>query len=89
VTITTLPVTDFTVASACQGNEAQFTPQGMATGTIASWHWDFGDGQISTQPSPGHTYAFAGDYTAVLTVTDTAGCSNTRSHPVTIQALPV
>lgn len=35
--------------------------------------WDFGDGVTSTLPSPTHTYATPGTYTATLT-TDKVGC---------------
>jgi PKD repeat protein len=35
-----------------------------------TWHWKFGDGNTSNIQNPIHTYINAGDYTAVLTVTD-------------------
>ena len=46
-------------------------------GSIASYQWDFGDGQhaTTTTPSTTHVYAAVGTYTARLTVTDTAGTS--------------
>ncbi len=33
------------------------------------WSWDFGDGQISTEPKIDHVYAFDGMYTVTLTAT--------------------
>ncbi|MDX2250550.1 MAG: PKD domain-containing protein, partial [Bacteroidia bacterium] len=39
-----------------------------------SWFWDFGDGSVSTQPDPSHTYTQPGAYTVRLTVTDENGC---------------
>ena len=42
---------------------------------IASYSWDFGDGNSSDQATVKHTYAAPGTYTAMLTVTDTAGNS--------------
>lgn len=49
-------------------------------GTIVSYSWDFGDG---SQPESGvmtsHTYTVAGSYTAVLTVTDDDGLTDTKS----------
>jgi PKD repeat protein len=42
-------------------------------GPIAAHHWDFGDGQSSTEDSPTHSYTTAGDYVVVLTVTDGQG----------------
>ncbi|MBK7174326.1 MAG: PKD domain-containing protein [Bacteroidales bacterium] len=89
VTIKPLPVTDFSFQSACQDNPAQFSPAGMAIPTIASWYWSFGDGGSSTLQSPSHVYTFAGTYTVTLTVTDTAGCENQRSHPIIIVPLPL
>ena len=46
----------------------RFTSTG--TGTPATWLWDFGDGNTSTDQSPAHTYAAAGTYTVCLTVAD-------------------
>jgi hypothetical protein len=42
-------------------------------GTIASVLWIFGDGDISSDPNPTHTYACDGDYTATVQVTDNQG----------------
>ncbi len=39
----------------------------------ASWLWDFGDGNTSTQQNPSHTYAADGGYTVCLTVSDACG----------------
>ena len=39
--------------------------------------WSFGDGSTSNHPSPLHTYASEGSYTASLTVTDDDGLSDT------------
>lgn len=46
-------------------------------GTVASYAWDFGDGQAATgsQPTVSHSYAQPGIYTVTLTVTDDEGCS--------------
>lgn len=53
-------------------------------GTIASYSWDFGDGQTSTTASPSHSYANAGTYTARLTVKDNAGASATGSVSISV-----
>jgi len=55
-------------------------------GAIASYAWDFGDGQSSTAANPLHSYA-VGSYSARLTVTDTLGASST-SAPIAITANP-
>ena len=46
-----------------------------ADGTVASYSWDFGDGSTGTGVSPTHTYAEAGSYPVVLTVTDNGGAT--------------
>ncbi len=42
-------------------------------GTIASYSWDFGDGETSADANPTHVYGVGGPYVATLAVTDTAG----------------
>lgn len=44
-------------------------------GDIKSWHWDFGDGNISNEKSPSHYYKKAGEWTVVLTITGPEGVS--------------
>ena len=45
-----------------------------------SWFWDFGDGKISTEKDPAHSFEQAGSYTVSLTVTDQNGCTSTISY---------
>ncbi|AKB28205.1 cell surface protein [Methanosarcina siciliae T4/M] len=52
-----------------------------STGTPDTWYWDFGDGEISNEQNPVHTYVSAGNYTACLTVNNANG---TDSKLVTI-----
>ncbi|MCF7802041.1 MAG: FG-GAP-like repeat-containing protein, partial [Candidatus Marinimicrobia bacterium] len=40
---------------------------------VAAWHWDFGDGETSTQQNPAHTFDEEGSYTVKLTITDANG----------------
>ena len=40
------------------------------TGMPQKWSWDFGDGIISKQPSPSHTFEKSGEYSVTLTVVD-------------------
>ena len=54
-----------------------------STGSVASYQWDFGDGDTSVEASPSHTYAQTGTYTVGLSVTNAAG-SNTATHEVTV-----
>jgi PKD repeat protein len=44
-----------------------------ADGTLETWNWDFGDGEVSSDPSPQHLYTTGGPYTVSLVVSDDAG----------------
>jgi PKD repeat protein len=55
-----------------------------------SYSWNFGDGSAtSTAQNPSHTYSAAGNYTATLTVTDSAAPAHTASSTVSISATPI
>ncbi len=41
---------------------------------ITSWIWDFGDGTVSTDQNPAHTYPNAGSFNVTLLLTDANGC---------------
>lgn len=53
-------------------------------GFIASYSWDFGDGQTSSQVSVSHTYLVPGDYTVRITVADGAGATASYAAIVTV-----
>jgi PKD repeat protein len=59
-----------------------------SSGSVISWSWDFGDGNSSSEANPSHTYQQAGDYTAVLTVTDDLGDTASASTAVISVAPP-
>ncbi|MFI5218353.1 MAG: PKD domain-containing protein [Bacteroidia bacterium] len=49
-----------------------------------TWHWDFGDGQQSTEPNPKHFYDEIGKFKVVLTVTNIAACPDRYEQEVLI-----
>jgi PKD repeat protein len=50
--------------------------------------WNFGDGAISTQQNPMHTYSSAGSYTVTLTVSNTNG-TNSKYATITVLQKPI
>jgi PKD repeat protein len=60
---------------------------GTATGGVPpyTYSWDFGDGTSGSDlQNPSHSYLAVGNYTAVLTVTDSTGATGTGSVDVDI-----
>jgi PKD repeat protein len=64
------------------GSSGSFDPDG----SIASYHWNFGDGTFANSANPSHSYAAPGLYTATLTVTDNAGLLASVAAAVTISS---
>ena len=53
-------------------------------GTIAAYHWDFGDGSSAAGARSTHTYQGPGNYTVRLTVTDDKGLAATLSQSLVV-----
>ncbi len=71
-----------TAATAICGGTTQFTD---LTGSTTAWHWSFGDGNVSTQQNPTHTYTASGTYTIKLVAENCAGRDSlTRTNYITV-----
>jgi len=57
-------------------------------GIIASYNWDFDDGEISTEQNPTHTFQSSGIYTVVLTVEDNEDATGTDSITISVSEAP-
>jgi len=55
-------------------------------GTIASYHWSFGDGATATGKNATHGYSTAGAYVVTLTVEDNEGATSTGSLIILVSA---
>lgn len=63
----------------------QFTDQSTYSGPgILSYHWNFGDGNMSTQQNPLHLYSADSTYTVCLSISDSGICSDTVCQAITI-----
>lgn len=64
----------------------QFGPNASdVDGSMTSYRWSFGDGQISTAASPSHTYSNAGLYVATVVVTDDDGATCESKNSIQIE----
>ena len=75
------------------GYDAAFTDESIipypATGTINAWGWSFGDGGVSTEQNPTHTYLANNINNVTLIVSTVEGCHDTLTQQVPKYAIPV
>lgn len=89
VTVTppnTPPVAAF--ASTCSGLDCDFNAGASmdSDGTIATYGWDFGDGNSATGVMVSHSFDADGDYDVVLTITDDDAASASATETVSVVA---
>ncbi|MDQ6903453.1 MAG: PKD domain-containing protein, partial [Bacteroidota bacterium] len=64
-----------TPQSGCFPLPAQFTDHSVAgSGSLSGWEWDFGDGELSTDQNPKHTYLASGNFNVSLRISSNFGC---------------
>ncbi len=75
---------------ACLGTPHEFTSTGSTagSGSIASYFWDFGDGSSSTSQNPVYTYKAVGSFDVTLTITNSNGCSFSKTQSVVVDPIP-
>jgi gliding motility-associated-like protein len=89
IVINPKPVADFTHTDVCLSDSTHFVDKStVSKGSIESYWWDFGDGQISTKQSPWHKYGSSGTYNVTLYVASDSGCKDTVTIPITIFPMP-
>ncbi len=85
------PVSRFIPPVGCEDDTVSFlSTSAIATGTIDSTYWDFGDGSpLYYGIAPVHIYTTPGTYTVNLTTVSMVGCINILSEEVFIRDAPV
>jgi len=84
ITVLAQPTVIFTATpvTGCFPLRVQFTDQSLpGNGTISTWEWDFGDGNISSLQNPQHVYTAAGSYNVSLRVRNSFGCVKSLTMP--------
>jgi PKD repeat protein len=80
-----VPVSGFTIDVTIGDAPLAVTLTNTSTGTVIGYSWSFGDGNVSSDENPTHTYANPGNYTLSLTVFNEAG-SNTSIKRIDVTA---
>lgn len=81
------PSADFSANIQTGEAPLQVNFQDLSTGFPASWEWNFGDGNISTERHPTHTYSAPGTYGVSLTVTNSSGTdTEIKTNYITVAA---
>jgi PKD repeat protein len=81
------PQADFSWMGACAGSNISFAVENSSP-DIQSYQWDFGDGNNSTAPAPGHMYASPGTYKVELEISALNGCLNRSVKNVPVYVAP-
>ncbi|MDZ4838460.1 MAG: PKD domain-containing protein [Bacteroidota bacterium] len=71
-------------------NNFAFTDQstpGIENNAIVKYEWDFGDGSVSLNQNPNHSFQAPGVFTISLKVTDSKGCVANKSFSSSIRVL--
>jgi len=55
---------------------------------IVNWSWDFGDGSMSYDQHPTHSYDTNGNFTVLLTIRDAQGAESSTDQMVTVSNIP-
>ncbi|HEV7428195.1 MAG TPA: PKD domain-containing protein [Thermoanaerobaculia bacterium] len=75
---------DFVFSPSNPTTQTNITFSDRASGNVASWFWNFGDGSSSTSQNPVKRYTSGGNYPVTLTVSTSTGLQSTISHTVTV-----
>ena len=89
VQVNPLPQAAFTPNDECLNDSVFFFDASSVNGgSITSWSWDLGNGNISYAQNPILVYNTPGSYNVVLTITTDQGCTSTLSDTLNIYPMP-
>lgn len=87
VSTTQAPIIDLTFSDeVCVDSEISMASE--ADQPLDTYNWNFGDGDTSSDESPGHAYSSPGEYKVSLSVEGNNGCKNYTEETVTIFSVP-
>jgi PKD repeat protein len=80
------PLANFIFANGCQATSVPFT--NTTSGTVTSYSWNFGDGNMSSSPNAANTFTNIGPYNVTLQANNAAGCQNSVTKLITVYSKP-
>lgn len=92
VVVHALPVAKFSFSNVCDGSVVQFNDMSniLATDTLQSWSWNFGDGSlVYNNQNSSHLFPAAGSYAVELLVVSNFGCKDSITKTSIINPNPV
>ncbi|MEZ4924511.1 MAG: PKD domain-containing protein, partial [Crocinitomicaceae bacterium] len=89
VSVYTVPVPDFMADTVCLFSITSFTDLTTDAVALASWDWDFDDGNTSFQQNPTYIFQAPGQYNVELIVTNVNGCDSSITIPVFVSDIPI
>ena len=72
----------------CTRSPIEFRNESTERSMLKDWLWEFGDGNISSESDPYHSYQNDGSYQVKLTATDEQGCIFSYAEHITYEVLP-
>ncbi len=67
--------------SGCAPHTIQFEDNSVSgDGAINNWHWDFGDGTISTEQDPEHVFLYQSNFAVTLIAKDDNNCTGIKTY---------
>ena len=74
----------------CANTNTIFTnTSSIISDSLATYYWDFGDGNSSILKNPVHTFDSAGTYVVALKIRSGTGCTDSISQTIVVNSLPV
>ena len=76
------------IEDVCDGETVAFEHTSTLPGDTNELHWNFGDGNTSSEEAPEHQYSETGEYEVSLVVETSNGCTDTATTSVEVLELP-
>lgn len=89
IIVNAIPEPKFSAINVCDGDSMYFNDSStISFGKIASYYWDFGDGDTSISQNPSHLYQNTGTFRVRLTLSSDSGCTKRFNKDIEVYSVP-